>query len=356
MTQLTRRNVLLLAVVMAAATTFVAYLFLTRQQVQALSNDNKAATQTMVVVARQQVQPLQTLRGDWFAVKQVKADGVPRDAVATPADLNGKVALVTMAPGQVVTAGQVATPGPDLGLAFTVKPPYRAVTVALDPIIGVAGFPKPGNHVDVLATFATDYQGMVTRTVLQDVAILALGSEAQTKEVDPSTGKTLEARPPQPTATLAVLPGEAEKLILAENRGKLRLALRAADDTSYRGHTGVNETHVTGVAVAPKNGITPVPAAKPAPAPRMSPVAEQYLRDADRLIRQVQARPGPPPPVLPPITAPLGGMTPAPHAHIITVIQGDQVHKVLIKQDRKPGRAGSTPGMDASPDTLPEAQ
>ena len=48
MTQLTRRNVLLLAAVMAAATTFVAYLFLTRQQVSARSRDERNAVQTMV--------------------------------------------------------------------------------------------------------------------------------------------------------------------------------------------------------------------------------------------------------------------------------------------------------------------
>ena len=71
---------------------------------------------------------------------------------------------------------------------------------------------------------------MVTRTVLQDIEILALGSEAQSKEVDPELRQDPEARPPQVTATLSVLPGEAEKLILAENRGKLRLALRAVDD------------------------------------------------------------------------------------------------------------------------------
>src|SRR5260370_10876381 len=190
---------------MAAATTFVAYLFLTRQQVRALDKGDETATQTMVVVARQEIRPLQLLHGDWFAVKQVRADGVPRDAVATPADLNGKVALVTMPPGQIVTERQVAPKSADLGLAYAVKPPYRAVTVALDAIIGVAGFPKPGNRVDVLATFSTDY-GMVTRTVLQDIEILALGSEGQSKEVDPSTGKTLEARTPQVMATLSVPP------------------------------------------------------------------------------------------------------------------------------------------------------
>src|ERR1043166_5222097 len=105
-TQLTRRNVLLLAVAMAMATTFVAYQFLNRQQVQAFTGH--PATQTMVVVAREDIKPLQVLRPEQFMVKQVKADGVPQDAVATPLDLKGKVALVTMTPGQVVAEHEVS--------------------------------------------------------------------------------------------------------------------------------------------------------------------------------------------------------------------------------------------------------
>jgi pilus assembly protein CpaB len=357
-TQLTRRNVLLLAVVMAAATTFVAYLFLTRQQVRALDKGDKTATQTMVVVARQEIRPLQLLHGDWFAVKQVRADGVPRDAVATPADLNGKVALVNMPPGQIVTERQVAPKSADLGLAYAVKPPFRAVTVALDPIIGVAGFPKPGNRVDVLATFTTDY-GMVTRTVLQDIEILALGSEAQSKEVDPNTGKTLEARTPQVTATLSVLPGEAEKLILAENRGKLRLALRAVEDTTYRGHTGVTETHVTGMPVRPKDGAVPVAVTKPAPATPLSPAAEQYMHDADRLMmRQAAMRPGPPPPVNPPLGAVQTAPKPEAFTHVITVLHGTTPEKVTIKSDRKPVHARGAQAADTglAPAAVSEGQ
>ena len=342
MTQLTRRNVLLLAVIMAAATTVVAYLFLTRQQVQALDKENKGATQTMVVVARQEIRPLQLLRGNWFAVKQVRADGVPRDAVATPADLNGKVALVTMAPGQMVTERQVATKGPELGLAYSVRPPLRAVTVALDPIIGVAGFPKPGNHVDVLATFSTDY-GMVTRTVLQDVEILALGSEIQAKEVDPNTGKTSEARQ-QPTATLAVLPGEAEKLILAENRGKLRLALRAAEDTTYRSRTGVKEVIVTGITPQPKNPIVPVTVTKPAPVEERK-YEERTYRETD-LRSTPQVPSAPPTPMLP---AP----KPEPPVHEITVVRGNTTEKVLIKQDRKSSHRSGTRAAAAGPNTTP---
>jgi len=342
--------VLLLAVVMAAATTFMAYLFLTRQQVNAHSRDDRNAIQTMVVVPRQEIRPLALLRPEWFTIKQVKADGVPRDAVATPADLKGKVALVTMTPGQYVTERQVAAKGPELGLAYTVKPPLRAVTVALDPIIGVAGFPKPGNHVDVLATFSTDY-GMVTRTVLQDIEILALGSEPQAQEVDPNNGKTSRAQP-QVTATLAVLPGEAEKLILAENRGKLRLALRPVEDTTYRNNRSITkEQYVTGVVPQPKNPvITPV-ATKPAPAPETHSRRDERAYSAPDVVR-----PLPPPPVLPSAssyapTAAFPAPKPEGPEHTITVIHGTQPETVKFKH--QPKHHGPDPGPGADAESVP---
>ena len=111
--------------------------------------------------------------------------------------------------------------------------------------------------MDVLATFTTDTVGTVTRTVLQDVEILALGSEVRPQEIDPKTGKVSKAEPTIPTATLAVLPGEAEKLILAENRGKLRLALRGVEDKSYASRTITKEVAVVGVAPRSKDPVTP---------------------------------------------------------------------------------------------------
>ncbi len=354
MTQLTRRNVLFLAVAMAMATTFVAYLFLNRQQVQALSSNNGPATQTMVVLARQEIRPLQLLRPEQFYVKQVKADGVPRDAVAAPADLKGKVALVTMNPGQVVTEGQVASKNADLGLAYTVKPPFRAVTVALDPIIGVAGFPKPGNHVDVLATFTTDAAGTVSRTVLQNVEILALGSDIQPKQVDPGNGKTAEAKPSTPTATLAVLPGEAEKLVLAENRGKLHLALRGAEDKTYIDRTMTKEVSVVGIAPPNRNGTTPV-VTKQAKVPTEEEFAARGRAAAQGVINEFKRELpgyGQTPPSLPPLSSlPSGGSAsflPAPrpeHVHAITVIRGTEKQVVKFKKD---GALKTDSSIDAS--------
>jgi hypothetical protein len=105
--------------------------------------------------------------------------------------------------------------------------------------------------------------------------------------------------------------------------------------------------------VPPKNGAVPVAVTKPAPA------AEQYLHNAERLLQQVQAHAGPPPPVLPPLRYPMGEPAPAPKpeppGHVITVVRGATTEKVLIKSDRKPARSGGPHAADAGPTPAPAA-
>lgn len=261
-----RNQVLLLALGLASATTFVTYQFLKTAVQLPLPRREPVAQVRTVVVPVAEVAPLRPLRAWMFTPRRLPLAGVPQDAVAAPSELEGKVSLAPLPAGEPVRRAAVTLRGPQLGLAFAVRPPRRAVTVALDPVIGVAGFPKPGNRVDVLATFSTD-AGMVTGTVLEDVEILALGSELPAPPVEVGTGpssagrakpepagsgKTAEAKP-QPTATLAVLSTEAERLVLAESRGKLRLALRAVDDTAPAKPRQVTEVMLTGVPAARKD-------------------------------------------------------------------------------------------------------
>src|SRR5690606_36281457 len=106
------------------------------------------------------------------------------------------------------------------GLTFSIPPDKRAVSVGVNEVIGVAGFVKPGDRVDVLATFDRNFSGQdMTTTILQDVQVLAT---AQETESDPEKAEVTT------TVTLAVSLDEAERLTLAEERGTLRLVLRPA--------------------------------------------------------------------------------------------------------------------------------
>jgi pilus assembly protein CpaB len=111
-------------------------------------------------------------------------------------------------------------------VAAVVTPNKRAMAVKVDKVVGVAGFIRPGNRVDVLVTLTG--QGKVpipiTKTVLENVLVLAAGPETD------QSGKQEKAVPVD-VITLEVTPEEGEKLALAASEGKLQLALRNFTDT-----------------------------------------------------------------------------------------------------------------------------
>ena len=101
------------------------------------------------------------------------------------------------------------------------------MSVAGNDVISVAGFVTPGTMVDVLVTGAVAGQGQagqnITRTILENVRVLAAGQKVQQDE----QGKPQTV----PVITLLVTPEDAARLAMASNQGKIQLALRNTVDT-----------------------------------------------------------------------------------------------------------------------------
>jgi len=111
------------------------------------------------------------------------------------------------------------------GVAAVISPKKRAIAVRVDKTIGVSGFIRPGNRVDVLVTLPTGkIPAPITKTVLENILVRTVGAEIEKK------GK--EEKPHEvDVITLEVTPDEAEKLALAATEGKLQLTLRNYNDT-----------------------------------------------------------------------------------------------------------------------------
>jgi pilus assembly protein CpaB len=103
----------------------------------------------------------------------------------------------------------------------------RALSVAVNDVVGVAGFVIPGTMVDVLVTGqaggGSSGSENITRTILENVRVLAAGQKVeQDREGKPQT---------VPVITLLVSPEDAAKLTMASTEGKIQLALRNTVDT-----------------------------------------------------------------------------------------------------------------------------
>lgn len=310
MAGISRKSYIAAAVCLALVTAALVYVYMSRIE-------RAASAPVQVVTAAESIAPETLIKPEMLKTQKLPKSKVPPGAYTNTEPLVGKtVALTQIEQGAPIAQGMV---GPAHRLSYRVPPFMRAVTVALDPIIGVGGFIKPGDRVDVVATFTVD-KGSIAKTVLQDVELLATGSQLVAQEVEPETGKEAKSQA-VPNATLAVMPSDAEKLILAEARGKLRLTLRGADDTSYTVSKGITSRALLG----------PVP---PDVAERAEPSAaapSTKVATTKKASQPVAGGPlpgtwvggfGPPEPVAP-IPPPVLGKT-------IQVIRGSQVEETVV--------------------------
>lgn len=141
-------------------------------------------------------------------------------------DCVGRALLTNVVPNEPILDQKLAPREAGAGLPAVIPEGMRALSVRVDDVVGVAGFVVAGTMVDVLAT--GDAGGgsgsdVLTRTILEDVRVLAAGQQiTQDKDGKPQTVAVV---------TLLVNPDQADRLTLASNEGRLRLALRNTIDT-----------------------------------------------------------------------------------------------------------------------------
>ena len=166
---------------------------------------------------------------------------IPKGAVLTNDAAINRVVLYPVSANEALVSSRISRLGGSEGIPSTIEPGYRAVSVQITDVSGVAGLIQPGAHVDVLFTRAGSMAEAITSTILQNVKVLSIGRTVQLGQVvDPKA-------PNVPVATLIVTPDDAQKLELARNQGRLSLTLRNPQDNS----NGVDGLPVSGDVLDP---------------------------------------------------------------------------------------------------------
>lgn len=174
---------------------------------------------------------------------------LPPGVIFDPSLAVGRLAVKDLVVGEPVLESKLAPKDVTTGvMTFLIPSGMRAATVGVDQVSGVSGFILPNSHVDVIVTTQPPGGVKVSRTVLQNIRVLAIGQILDQKE-----GKPV----PVPTVTLAVAPGEAEMLALASTEGHLQLVLRKYGDQEEVSTRGVTISRLLSPpgASAQKEGI-----------------------------------------------------------------------------------------------------
>jgi len=162
------------------------------------------------------------LTSEMIEVVPFPAGNLPEGYFKDRESLVGRVVIVNLKRNESILESKLAptsiTTG---GVSAVTNPAKRAMAVKVDEVVGVAGFIKPGDRVDVMVTInpSRSGEGVLAKLVLSNTLVLATGTETERKGGN-------EKATPVTVITLEVTPEEAEKLALSTTEGKLRLALR----------------------------------------------------------------------------------------------------------------------------------
>lgn len=239
------------------------------------SKKSEASDMRDLVVASRPLSVGVSVKPPDVKVIKVSNQAFPKGAFSKVEEVIDRPVISNILVDEPVLEGRLATRGSGLGLAPVIPVGMRAVTVAVNEVVGVAGFVLPGMRVDVLVTGTPpDGRNRMTTTVLQNILVLSAGQAMQPD----AGGKPISA----PTVTLLVTPAQAETMTLAGNEGRVQLVLRNGSDQTIEATPGRVASELYGGVRKPRTE------SDDAPRPRAKPVVA------------VAATPPPPPPQPPP--------------------------------------------------------
>jgi pilus assembly protein CpaB len=148
-------------------------------------------------------------------------ESVPAGAYSDLDSVVGQTTKIFLSAREPITTLKLSSRGG--GLSMLVRPGMRATSLEVNQVSGVSGFVLPGDRVDVLCTIdgRGNREETVTKTILQNIEVLASGQKTAQQDNKPITVQAVK---------ILVDPDGAEKLALGLHEGRLHLVLRNPED------------------------------------------------------------------------------------------------------------------------------
>lgn len=244
------KKVILIAVIMALVTTFMMYFYINNMT----SKPKDVVEKVSVFVAAKTLPVKHKIAQGDIREELVDREYLNARAIRSRNDIVGKLAKDTIIEGEQILKERLVSDD-KTDLVYNVPEGKRAVSINVNEQIQVANMIRPGDYIDIIASFDKEeledgsnriIYPRISKTVLQNILILALGREQTVVE-----GKTPEM---PATVTLAVTPGDAEKLVYITEYASVRMALRPVGDEK-----GVDTKGITRYDLAGERGSKTVP-------------------------------------------------------------------------------------------------
>ena len=233
-----RAALLIAAIVIAAIGTTLVYLYAKQANDRAIAEAQpvKVLVATALIPAGQSAD--QALAAGSVVAQDIPEKSVAEGAVSNIANLQGKVALASIYPGQQILT-QLFGDAAQTVTGISIPKGLLAASFTFSDTARVAGFVQPGSKVAVFLTSpaASPDEVPTTRMLLPTVQVLAVGATTITPPADPT--KANPEALPRATMTLAVDQKQLESLVYAQTQGELYLGL-LNDQSVVKSDQGTN--------------------------------------------------------------------------------------------------------------------
>lgn len=166
--------------------------------------------------------------GSFTDIDAIFPDGIPHRTVLRAMDTR-----------EPLLTSKLTEPGKEAGITSHLTPGKRAFTIDVNQTSGVAGFLRPGDHVDVFWTGRSRESGDMTSLIEPRMRIIAVDQSA---DMERRSEATLARN-----VTVEALPEQAAALAQAQSSGRLSLALVGINDDSISGAIEMTQDRLLGV-------------------------------------------------------------------------------------------------------------
>lgn len=179
-----------------------------------------------VVIVTEKINSKNKITKEDIKTKKIHKDAIINGAFSKIEDVEGKITNSTLYPGDIISKDKVEEAGSkNAGLSSGINNSERAITINVEPSTGIANLLNIGDEVDLVVVASGDDGKVFGNILAQKRKILALGNKSSSGDENTEESNTYD------TVTIAVTPGEAVKIALAENIGQeLRVILRNKED------------------------------------------------------------------------------------------------------------------------------
>lgn len=188
--------------------------------------------QVLAVIAVERITAYEPIKAESVVLAPIAVE--PDQYYTDTRDVVGRIPLRDISMGIPVTDESFSAANT---LAHAIPDKMRAMSLEISDVVAVGGFVKPGDIVDVLVYIRSSgrqVEDSQARMLLKKARVLAYEERLINAAAEDQEGDGQNQRRQQRTAVIAVPQEDTTRVMLGASLGELRLALRPAEDISFK--------------------------------------------------------------------------------------------------------------------------